>query len=154
SPIAEILDEQLAPWIVDAEDVQMVLDLCTGSGCLAILAALAFPQAQVDAVDVSPDALAVADANVKAYELDGRLTTHQSDLFEQMPPCEYDLIICNPPYVNSDSMARLPREYLHEPALALAGGTDGMDLIRRILDRAAEFLAPQGLLVLEVGNEA
>src|SRR5690606_2633736 len=152
SPIAELLDQGLAPW-VEPESVQAVLDMCTGSGCLAILAALAFSDARVDAADVSPDALEVARRNVADYGLQDRLTLHRSDLFDQLPAAAYDVIVCNPPYVNSASMAALPDEYRHEPALALAGGADGMDLVRRILAAAPRYLAPQGVLVLEIGHE-
>jgi len=152
SPIAELLDQGLAPW-VEPDAVQTVLDMCTGSGCLAILAALAFPQAQVDAVDVSADALEVARRNVADYGLQDSLALHRSDLFDQLPARAYDVIVCNPPYVNSASMAVLPGEYRHEPALALAGGADGMDLVRRILAAAPSYLAPQGVLVLEIGHE-
>lgn len=153
SPISELLAEGLAPWIPDGEAVSHILDLCTGSGCLAILAALAFPNAQVDAVDLSDGALEVAGRNIDLYRLDGRVTACKSDLFDQLPACEYDLIICNPPYVNEESMHALPPEYRHEPELALAGGEDGMDLVRRLLADAPRFLAPEGLLVLEIGNE-
>lgn len=153
SPISELLAHGLSPWVSDPEDVENVLDLCTGSGCLAILSALAFPNAQVDAVDISEDALDVARLNIDAYLLDGRVTPHRSDLFKQLPPCEYNLIICNPPYVNSSSMQALPPEYLHEPTLALAGGDDGMDLIRELLQEAPDFMAPNGILVLEIGHE-
>ncbi|XOT97658.1 HemK family protein methyltransferase, partial [Alcaligenes pakistanensis] len=129
------------------------LDLCTGSGCLAILTALAFPQAQVDAVDLSDAALEVAQSNIDAFELNDRMSLYKSDLLDQLPPASYDLIICNPPYVNEQSMQNLPKEYKHEPQLALAGGDDGMDLVRRILEAAPNFLAPEGVLVLEIGNE-
>src|SRR3546814_15917 len=115
SPISECLVQGLAPWISDPEDVDFVLDLCTGSGCLAVLAALAFENAQVDAVDVSEQALAIADVNIEQFGLDGRITTHRSDLFKQLPHCEYRLIVCNPPYVNTKSMENLPAEYRHEP---------------------------------------
>lgn len=153
SPIAELLAERMEPWVADPESVDFVLDLCTGSGCLAVLAALAFPNAQVDAVDISENALDVADQNIEMSGLDGRITTHCSDLFEKLPLCEYDLIVCNPPYVNSHSMENLPQEYRHEPTLALAGGDDGMDLVRRLLQHAAKYMTPKGLLVLEIGNE-
>ncbi|QAA93084.1 50S ribosomal protein L3 N(5)-glutamine methyltransferase [Pollutimonas thiosulfatoxidans] len=153
SPISELLADGLSPWVSDADDVDLVLDLCTGSGCLAVLAALAFPSAQVDAVDLSEEALEVADQNIELSGLDGRITTHRSDLFDQLPRCEYQVILCNPPYVNSDSMDRLPPEYRHEPALALAGGSDGMDLVRRLMRDAPAYMAPDGILVLEIGNE-
>src|SRR5690606_4803198 len=103
SPIAELLVEALEPWVADPDEVDYALDLCTGSGCLAVLAALAFPNAQVDAVDLSDHALEVADENIELSGLDGRITTHRSDLFEQLPACEYKLIVCNPPYVNNHS---------------------------------------------------
>ncbi len=153
SPIAELLDEGLSPWVQDALTVENVLDMCTGSGCLAILAALAFPYAHVDAVDVSPDALEVARRNVDDYGLADRLDLHESNLFDALPAREYDVIVCNPPYVNSGSMRALPQEYLHEPQLALAGGDDGMDLVRRILHAAPQYLSENGVLVLEIGHE-
>lgn len=153
SPIAELLDEGLSPWVQDAQAVDSVLDMCTGSGCLAILSALAFPYAQVDAVDVSPDALEVARRNVDDYGLADRLALHQSDLFDSLPERQYDVIVCNPPYVNSGSMDVLPQEYRHEPQLALAGGADGMDLVRRILLAAPRYLSENGVLVLEIGHE-
>ncbi|MFY2845591.1 50S ribosomal protein L3 N(5)-glutamine methyltransferase [Achromobacter ruhlandii] len=153
SPIAELLDEGLSPWVQDAQAVDSVLDMCTGSGCLAILSALAFPYAQVDAVDVSPDALEVARRNVDDYGLGDRLALHQSDLFDSLPERQHDVIVCNPPYVNSGSMDVLPQEYRHEPHLALAGGADGMDLVRRILQAAPRYLSENGVLVLEIGHE-
>lgn len=153
SPIAELLDEGLSPWVRDAQAVDNVLDMCTGSGCLAILSAMAFPYAHVDAVDVSPDALDVARRNVDDYGLADRLELHQSNLFDNLPERQYDVIVCNPPYVNSGSMDVLPQEYRHEPHLALAGGTDGMDLVRRILQAAPRFLTQDGVLVLEIGHE-
>ncbi len=153
SPISELLADSLSPWIDDPDSVDYVLDLCTGSGCLAVLAALAFPNAQVDAVDLSEHALDVADQNIELSGLDGRIATHCSDLFDQLPDCEYRLILCNPPYVNSHSMEALPQEYRHEPTMALAGGEDGMDLVRRLLRDAPSFMAPDGMLVLEIGNE-
>lgn len=153
SPIAELLDEGLSPWVQDAQAVDNVLDMCTGSGCLAILSAMAFPYAHVDAVDVSPDALDVARRNVDDYGLADRLELHQSNLFDNLPERQYDVIVCNPPYVNSGSMDVLPQEYRHEPHLALAGGTDGMDLVRRILEAAPRFLTQDGVLVLEIGHE-
>ncbi len=153
SPIAELLTDHLAPWIDDPNDVQDVLDLCTGSGCLAILAALAFPQAQVDAVDLSDHAIRLAEKNVNLYKLSDRVNVLHSDLYNAIADRKYDVIICNPPYVNSGSMAQLPAEYQHEPVLALAGGEDGMDVIRRILGQAAPCLREQGFIVLEIGNE-
>lgn len=153
SPIAELLDDSLSPWVDDPETVQYVLDMCTGSGCLAVLAALAFPFAHVDGVDISPSALEVAMHNVGAYNLHDRVFLHCSDLFQKLAPRQYDVIICNPPYVNAGSMDALPQEYRHEPEMALAGGDDGMDLVRRILADAPAYMAPKGILVLEIGHE-
>ncbi len=153
SHIAELLDDQLTPWVDEPLAVENVLDLCTGSGCLAILAAYAFPNAQVDAVDISPDALEVAAQNVELHRMQGRVALHAGNLFDQLPRQPYDLILCNPPYVNAQSMRELPEEYRHEPELALAGGDDGMDIVRRLLAQAADFLSPHGMLVLEIGNE-
>lgn len=154
SPISELLTEGLAPWIDDPDAVEQVLDLCTGSGCLAILAAHAFGNAAVDAVDVSADALAVAQSNIELHGLQDRVQALRSDLLSQVPSDRrYDLIVCNPPYVNEQSMKALPPEYKHEPRLALAGGDDGMDLVRRILADAPDLMAPEGLLVLEIGHE-
>jgi ribosomal protein L3 glutamine methyltransferase len=153
SPIAELLDDSLSPWVSDPETVEYVLDMCTGSGCLAVLSALAFPFAHVDGVDVSTSALEVAMHNVGAYSLHDRVFLHCSDLFEKLATRQYDVIICNPPYVNAGSMGALPEEYRHEPEMALAGGDDGMELVRRILDDAPRYMKPEGILVLEVGHE-
>lgn len=153
SPISELLADGLSPWITDPDAVTRVMDLCTGSGCLAILAALAFEGAEVHAVDISADALAVAKKNIAEYTLQDRVHPLRSDAFDSVPEAQYDLILCNPPYVNTQSMDDLPDEYRHEPPLALAGGIDGMDLVRRILDQAATFLAPSGVLILEIGHE-
>ncbi len=151
--IAELLFERLAPWIAEPDAVSAVLDLCTGSGCLAIIAAEAFPEARVDAVDLSPDALEVARINVATYALEERVHLVESDLFDALPARRYDLILSNPPYVNDTSMAILPDEYRREPRMALAGGSDGLDLVRRILDEASKRLSKKGLLVIEVGHE-
>lgn len=153
SPIAELLAEHLEPWIDDPGAVGRVLDLCTGSGCLAILAALAFEHAQVDAVDLSSDALEVAADNIALHQLADRVQLRHSDLFDNMASPVYDLILCNPPYVNAHAMAALPPEYAHEPDMALAGGPDGMVLIRRIVRDAPRHMTPDGLLVLEIGHE-
>ncbi|PKO85703.1 MAG: 50S ribosomal protein L3 N(5)-glutamine methyltransferase [Betaproteobacteria bacterium HGW-Betaproteobacteria-12] len=150
--IAELLDEQLAPWVENPYEVVSALDLCTGSGCLAILAALAFPEAEVDAVDLSPDALTVAERNVADYHLGDRVQLIQSDAFAKLKGKRYDLIISNPPYVDADSVAALPPEYLHEPELALGSGDDGLDFTRIILRQAKQHLNPEGLLVVEIGH--
>jgi ribosomal protein L3 glutamine methyltransferase len=150
--IAELLLEQLSPWLEDAGEVSRVLDLCTGSGCLAILAALAFPNADVDAVDLSPDALEVANRNVADYGLQDRVELLESDLFQALDDRSYDVIISNPPYVNAESVAALPQEYQAEPALALGSGEDGLDATRQILAQAKAHLNPGGLLVVEIGH--
>jgi ribosomal protein L3 glutamine methyltransferase len=150
--IAELLREQLYPWIEEPENIVSVLDLCTGSGCLAILAAHAFPNATVDAADISPDALEVARINITEYELQDNVRLVTSDLFNGLRGKKYDLIVSNPPYVDADSVAALPQEYLHEPELALGSGEDGLDATRRILAEAAEHLNPGGLLIVEIGH--
>ena len=152
SHIAELLREQLSPWVDDPWAVSRVLDLCTGSGCLAILAALAFPESTVDAVDLSPDALAVASRNVADYQLEPRIHLVESNAFAGIADQSYDVIISNPPYVNADSMAALPEEYRREPELALASGQDGLDFVRIILREAAKHLNPEGILIVEIGH--
>jgi ribosomal protein L3 glutamine methyltransferase len=151
--IAELLKDELQPWVADPTKVTDVLDLCTGSGCLAVMAADAFPRAKVDAVDVSKEALQVAKLNVAEYRLEDRITLHEGDLFTPVASRRYDLILCNPPYVTDASMARLPKEYTHEPKLALAGGPDGMNVIKRLLREARAHLKRGGVLVVEVGGE-
>ena len=150
--IAELLHEQLAPWVDNPDAVTSALDLCTGSGCLAILAALAFPDAQVDAVDLSKDALDVAAKNVADYGLTDRVELIESDLFAALDGRTYDLILSNPPYVNAESVAALPPEYQAEPAMALGSGVDGLDATRQILAQAKAHLNPGGLLVVEIGH--
>jgi ribosomal protein L3 glutamine methyltransferase len=152
--IAELIPNLFSPWVADPEGVENVLELCTGSGCLAIMMADVFQNAVVDAVDISKDALAVAEHNIREYKLEGRVNPIESDLYENVPFKKYDLIVTNPPYVNADSMAKLPPEYLREPQIALHGGADGMDLVRKIVAGAAERLTPEGILVVEIGNEA
>lgn len=151
--IAELIPRQFSPWVQDPHAVENILELCTGSGCLAIMMADAFPNSVVDAVDISTDAIAVAEHNIRDYKLEGRVNPIVSDLYENVPFKKYDLIVANPPYVNSDSMSRLPREYLREPQIALHGGADGMDLVRKIVAGAAERLTPDGVLMVEIGNE-
>jgi len=151
--IAELLKDGLDPWIAEPTVVTDVLDLCTGSGCLAVIAADVFSKARVDAVDISKDALAVAKRNVVDYGLDDRINLVESDLFNNLASRRYDLVLCNPPYVTDASMARLPREYSHEPKLALSGGVDGMDVIKRLLREVRGYLKRGGLLVVEVGGE-
>ena len=150
--IAELLRDRLAPWISRPMQVSRALDLCTGSGCLAVLLALAFPHATVDAIDISPSALAVARRNLRAYRLGRRVRLVRADLFTGMKPAQYDLIVANPPYVGAAAMRRLPPEYRREPRLALDGGRDGLEFVRRILLAATDFLRPRGLLVVEIGH--
>jgi ribosomal protein L3 glutamine methyltransferase len=150
--ISELLRSQLSPWITEPEAVSSVLDLCTGSGCLAILCADAFPHAQIDAVDLSHDALAVAARNVGDYQLAARINLIESDLFAGLAGRRYDLIISNPPYVDAESVAALPAEYLHEPKLSLGSGSDGLDATRVILEHAAEHLTDNGILIVEIGH--
>ncbi|RQS73905.1 50S ribosomal protein L3 N(5)-glutamine methyltransferase [Burkholderia sp. Bp8963] len=158
--IGELLDDGLQPYVADPEQVGAVLELCTGSGCLAILAASAFPNAEIDAVDLSDKALEVAEINVRDYGLQDRIALHRGDLYTPLPVfrstdpgARYDVILTNPPYVNAASMAALPPEYRHEPEMALAGGDDGMDIVRRIIAEARNWLHNDGVLVVEIGNE-
>jgi ribosomal protein L3 glutamine methyltransferase len=148
--IAELLRERLHPWV--SQPIRRGLDLCTGSGCLAVLLALAFPRASVDATDISRAALAVARKNVRSYRLGRRVKLARADLFSGLEPDRYDLIVANPPYVNAAGMRGLPPEYRREPRLGLAGGPDGLKLVRRILKDAARFLRPRGLLAVEIGH--
>jgi len=146
--IAELLRDRLSPWLT--REPKRALDLCSGSGCLAVLLALTFENVHVDAADISSDALAVARKNIGRYKLKRRVNPIRSNLFEKLK--KYDLIVSNPPYVTARSMKKLPKEYRHEPALALAAGSDGLDLVRRILAEAWEHLNPGGLLVCEIGG--
>jgi len=151
SPFAELIAEQFSPWC-DADNVKSILDIGTGSGCIAIASALAFPDAKVDAVDISADALAVARRNIERHELQQRVTLFQSDLFDEIKDRQYDLIIANPPYVDDEDMAALPAEYQHEPVVGLHAGQDGLDIVKRILESAADHLTERGVIAVEVGN--
>ncbi len=151
--IGELLQDGLQPYVQDPDEVTRVLELCTGSGCLAILAAEAFQNADIDAVDISSPALEVAHKNVDDYDLDARVALYEGDLFAPLPVGRYEVIITNPPYVNALSMQSLPAEYQHEPELALAGGADGMDIVKRIVAEARKWLTEDGVLVVEIGNE-
>ena len=153
SLIAELIaDGTLDAWL--SERTQRMLDLCTGNGSLAVLAAMAWPEVHVDAADLSTDALALARSNVQRHELSERITLHAGDGLAAVQSKRYDLILCNPPYVNADAMAALPAEYRAEPELALAGGADGMDFIRTLLDQATSYMTEHAVLVLEIGHEA
>ena len=143
---------QLAAAVGDPDAITQVLELCTGSGCLAILAAEAFPNAHIDAIDLSEEALDVARRNVGDYDLADRITLMTSDLYASVPRTAYDIIIANPPYVTTEAVAAFPPEFNAEPAMAHAGGRDGLDLVHRILNSAAQYLAPGGALVVEIGQ--
>lgn len=150
--IAELLRQQLTPWVEDPDAVTSGLDLCTGSGCLGILMSYAFPNSMIDAVDISEDALAVARRNVSDYGLEERVHLIKSDLFSSLQGKHYDIIISNPPYVNAEAVKALPSEYLHEPKLALGSGEDGLDATRIILRDAPNHLNEGGILVVEIGH--
>ena len=152
--LAELIVEQFSPWVPDPDGITDILELCTGSGCLAIMLADQFPNATVDAVELSPAALGVAQMNINRYGMKDRIQLHHADLYDGIPDKRYQLIVTNPPYVNQSSMENLPPEYLHEPQMALAGGFDGMDIVRRIVRTAGERLTDDGLLIVEIGNEA
>ncbi len=151
--IAELLQDNLSPWVEDEQAPLRILDLCTGSGCLGILSAITFPNAQIDCIDLSAQALEVAQLNIQKYDLEKRIRLIQSNLFEKTPKAQWDIILTNPPYVNSQSMTKLPAEYLHEPNLALAGGDEGLDLIRPILHQSHAHLSDNGFLICELGHE-
>ena len=153
SLLGELLAQQLRPWVGEDDDIDAVLELCTGSGCLAVLAADAFPDAAIDAVDISTDALEVARLNVSDYDLGDRISLFAGDLYAPLPPRRYQVILSNPPYVNRAAMDALPAEYRHEPRIALAGGEDGMDIVRRIVGEARQWLLDDGILIVEIGNE-
>ncbi len=153
SPLAELIAERFQPWLAP-ERIHRVLDLCTGSGCIAIATALALPEARVDASDISHEALEVARRNVARHGVGERVRLWQADLFDGLPAGEYDLILSNPPYVDAQDMAALPAEYRQEPALGLAAGETGLDLVIPLLQQAGRHLAPDGVLIVEVGNSA
>jgi ribosomal protein L3 glutamine methyltransferase len=152
SPMAELIEQQFSPWISQADHINTILDLGTGSGCIAIACAYAFPEARIDAVDNSKEALAVAAINVATHQLQGQVNLIQSDLFENLSSRLYDIIISNPPYVDEEDLANLPAEYRHEPMAALAAGRDGLDFIIRLLKQALKYLKNNGILMVEVGN--
>lgn len=153
SPIAELIREQFTPWVA-ADQVRYILDLCTGSACIAIACVYAFPDAQVDAVDLSEDALEVAKINVAKHEVDAQLTLYHSDLFTTLPARKYDLIVSNPPYVAISEWEKLPDEFHTEPEMGFTGGKTGLDLVIKILVDVADYLSEQGVLIVEVGSSA
>lgn len=151
SPIGEMIEQRFSPYWPSSHQPERILDLCTGSGCIGIACAYAFPEAQVELLDLSLDALQVAESNIERHQMQDRVLALQSDLFTAADG-RYDLIVSNPPYVDADDMACLPREYQHEPELALAAGDDGLDLVRIMLSQARQYLTDDGVLVVEVGN--
>lgn len=152
SPLGEFIMNAGSPWVENSDQVTRVLDLCTGSGCIAIACAYAFPNAVIDAVELSPEALEVAKINRKKHCLENRLNLYLGDLFQPVLNQQYDLIISNPPYVGHEEMSELPKEYLHEPDMALRAGELGLDLVDQMLKQANQFLKPHGILIVEVGN--
>ncbi|QLK61998.1 50S ribosomal protein L3 N(5)-glutamine methyltransferase [Enterobacteriaceae bacterium Kacie_13] len=150
SPIGELITNRFSGIL--HKQPEHILDMCTGSGCIAIACAYAFPETEVDAVDISADALAVAERNIDTHGIENWVTPIRSDLFRELPPLQYDLIVTNPPYVDEEDMSDLPQEYRHEPVLGLASGTDGLKLTRRILSCAPDYLTDDGVLICEVGN--
>ncbi|ENM5764396.1 50S ribosomal protein L3 N(5)-glutamine methyltransferase [Vibrio mimicus] len=150
SPIGELIQNRFEPWLI--EEPTRIMDLCTGSGCIAIACANAFPEAEVDAIDISVDALQVAEQNIQDHSLEQQVFPIRSDLFRDLPQEQYDLIVTNPPYVDQEDMDSLPSEFRHEPELGLAAGSDGLKLARRILANAPLYLKENGVLVCEVGN--
>ncbi|HEV2614521.1 MAG TPA: 50S ribosomal protein L3 N(5)-glutamine methyltransferase [Gammaproteobacteria bacterium] len=153
SPMAEIIQKEFAPWI-ESSQIKTILDLCTGSGCIAALCAKVFPDAKVMATDISQEALDVAAINIEKYHLQKNINLIQSNLFDHIPEQKFDIIISNPPYVDQEDMSDLPAEYLHEPDLALKAGKDGLDLIKIILKHAKNYLSDHGIIIVEVGNSA
>jgi len=151
SPLAECIEQRFSPWI-KTEKVRRILDLCTGSGCVGIACAYAFPDAQIDAVDISKEALAVAKINIEKHQCQDRVHLIESDLFSALSNQQYDVIMSNPPYVSVDEMSALPSEYHHEPRLALAAGEAGLDCVSQIIAEAKDHLNDEGILIVEVGN--
>lgn len=150
SPLAELIEQQFDPWL-EADNIQTVLEIGTGSGCIAIATALVLTNAHIDAVDISPQAIKIAQKNIETYDLINRVTLFEGDVFEPVKNKKYDLIICNPPYVDAFEMENLPPEFQHEPRLALEAGDDGLDIVRKILQQARNHLNNKGILIVEVG---
>jgi ribosomal protein L3 glutamine methyltransferase len=152
SPFAELIAEDFSPWLTEPENVENILDLCTGSACIAIACAYAFPDAYVDAIDISKEAIDVANINIEKHQLTDQVTAIQSDLWQHCPDKKYDLIVSNPPYVGHDEMQTLPDEYRHEPELALEASDNGLAIVENILLHAADYLSDTGIIIVEVGN--
>lgn len=150
SPIGELIENSFQPWLINPPE--RIMDLCTGSGCIAIACAHMFPEAEVDAVDISSDALQVTEINIQNHGLEQQVFPLRSDLFRDLTKVKYNLIVSNPPYVDAEDMGSLPQEFIHEPELGLAAGTDGLKLVRRILANAPDYLTDDGILICEVGN--
>lgn len=150
SPIAELIENAFSPWLTGTPE--RILDLCTGSGCIGIASAMAFPEAEVALSDISTEALAVAQSNIHRYQLEERVITVESDLFSGLAGAKFDLIVSNPPYVDAEDYASMPEEFRHEPSLALVSGDDGLDFTRRLLQQASDYLNDNGALIVEVGN--
>lgn len=151
SPMAELIENNFQPWI-KRENINTILDMCTGSGCIAVACAKQFPQAVIDAVDLSDEALSVAKMNIENHQVENQVNLIKSNLFDKLTNKQYDIIISNPPYVSYQEMSVLPKEYFHEPDLALRAGDNGLEFILRILRESADYLTPQGILIVEVGN--
>ncbi len=151
SPIAELIEAGFSPWLAETDELD-ILDLCTGSGCIAIACARYLPHARVDASDISPLALEVARVNVERHEVESQVSLYRSDVFDELPERQYDLIVSNPPYVSLEEMQGLPEEFRHEPALGLEAGEDGMDIVARILCQGSRYLKPGGIMIVEVGD--
>lgn len=153
SHLGDLIRDGLEPW-VDSSSLQRALDLCCGSGCIAVALALTYPKLIVNASDIDTSALEVATINIDRFQVEDRVQIMQSDLFQNLPICKYDLIVSNPPYIPSEELGELPEEYLHEPSLAFAGGGDGLKIVRQILIRAVDYLSDEGYLLMELGNNA
>ena len=153
SPIAELIEQRFAPWVEEAQ-VKRILDLCTGSACIAIACAYAFPDAAIDAVDLSADALAVAEINLAKHQLKSDVMLHRSDLFDELHEMRYAIVVSNPPYVSEEEWRQLAPEFHAEPEIGFVAGTSGLDVVKRILAEAKDYLSPQGILVVEAGSSA
>ena len=152
SPFAELIDQYYSPWWAEGIEPSSILDLCAGSGCIGIASAMVFPSAKVDLVELSDEAIAVAEYNIDQFELRDRVTCYRSNLFQALHGQQYDLIVSNPPYVDQKDLSAMPEEFQHEPGMALGAGHDGLDIVKRILQESVDFLSEDGILLVEVGN--